>query len=582
MPRHAPLDDWVTRLGPETVEEAGEWPAHVCAKVLERGLGDRALTLLSQGALCYSDYSGIDLTREAIRIIVPALSEAVGQPRPPDVRHVRASDKGEAQQLVLSRQAQRSNSGGCVFGDLTTRVAPNAEKWIAQVLEANDGAVSNKNIHVFLKDNGAWAYRFASYCHCLAHKQQCPLYPGVYTKFPHPDEDDDSCSPTPPRKTARKAQQSFSSSAHGTPWWKPLLPFGGRPLVISCAGLTCTDFSPLGHQKRGSGKEDHVHSIWREERRQLALAKAEDVFLTECSPRYPPDVMQGKHLQDTHTVIHIVFGPEDWGYPARRRRSYSVGLNNATMVWVGPSEATAVQKEFDMMFKRTCEMTGDDLLLASNADVSSWVKERSLRRQTLLPSNHAELPMSEYMETLVSPSCMLNHRVNDQLRAEQCDSLNGAFLCDLEQSAHRGTTPGPLVPALSTHSLIYSFKKQRLAIPSEWFGIQGIDSHSRLWGSRGQSPVVQSTVGVAENTLRGLLGNALYVPVFAAWFLFAMGNCVRRETPMIPASLTRDDWLDDGAAEVSEEGIEDLAQLLEEGLVEVLEDDNEAPTEVLE
>ena len=75
---------------------------------------------------------------------------------------------------------------------------------------------------------------------------------------------------------------------------------------------------------------------------------------------------------------------------------------------------------------------------------------------------------------------MLNQRVNDRFRAEQCDSLNGAFLCDLEQSPHRGTTPGPLVPALGTRSLIYSFKKQRLDIPSEWFGIQGIDSHSKL------------------------------------------------------------------------------------------------------
>ena len=86
LPRRSPLDDWVSRLGPETVEEAAEWPSHVCAKLLECGVGQKASALLSHGALCYSDYSGIDIMKEAIRMIVPTLSEALGQPRPPQRR----------------------------------------------------------------------------------------------------------------------------------------------------------------------------------------------------------------------------------------------------------------------------------------------------------------------------------------------------------------------------------------------------------------------------------------------------------------------------------------------------------------
>ena len=37
--RRSPLDEWVTCLGPETPEEAGAWPSHLSAKLLESGIG---------------------------------------------------------------------------------------------------------------------------------------------------------------------------------------------------------------------------------------------------------------------------------------------------------------------------------------------------------------------------------------------------------------------------------------------------------------------------------------------------------------------------------------------------------------
>ena len=78
------------------------------------------------------------------------------------------------------------------------------------------------------------------------------------------------------------------------------------------------------------------------------------------------------------------------------------------MVWVGPTEATAVQKEFDRLFKRTCEMTGDDLLVASDDEVFEWVEERSSRRKTALPSSYKELAMSDCLDALVPPSGLLS------------------------------------------------------------------------------------------------------------------------------------------------------------------------------
>ncbi len=134
--------------------------------------------------------------------------------------------------------------------------------------------------------------------------------------------------------------------------------------------------------------------------------------------------------------------------------------------------------------------------------------------------------------------------IYDSLQDEM-GGLGGAFVVDLEQSAH-ASTPGAIAPSMNTHSEHYSYESKRLAIDEEYLLMQGVDAHPRFRGSCGEGPLVASFkgLGLSYNEYRLLAGNGIHVPVFAAWFLFSMGYIRRREVPTVEKSL--------GDAEVAE------------------------------
>ena len=84
---------------------------------------------------------------------------------------------------------------------------------------------------------------------------------------------------------------------------------------------------------------------------------------------------------------------------------------------------------------------------------------------------------------------------------------------------------GPIVPSLNAHSDVFSYTSQRLAVAKECFGMQGVDAYPELAGKRQLSPMMSSIAGLAEKDIKALAGNGLHVAVFAAWFLYCIGNC---------------------------------------------------------
>ena len=78
-------------------------------------------------------------------------------------------------------------------------------------------------------------------------------------------------------------------------------------------------------------------------------------------------------MDDTHWVLHVVFGPLEMRIPIRRRRALMAGLNRRTMVWTGQQDLAAIQAEFESLFNRTCELSGDVFFLAEQEEVHQWV-----------------------------------------------------------------------------------------------------------------------------------------------------------------------------------------------------------------
>ena len=56
------------------------------------------------------------------------------------------------------------------------------------------------------------------------------------------------------------------------------------------------------------------------------------------------------------TKTCTVTSPHELGWPVRRSRRFSVALNRATVIWMGPVALNLVQEHFASMFSKRCEL----------------------------------------------------------------------------------------------------------------------------------------------------------------------------------------------------------------------------------
>ena len=447
----------VTSRGPESEKELAQWDSFIAERLMERGLAHQAVTTLAHGVVVHSDYSGFDFSREAIRLAVPMLAEKCGVAAPM-VKHLRSADWGVLQQNVLKKQARLLDDGDtCVMKDFSERMHPDAQNWIDSAMpekSASDAEwlAANTAVAEFLDKNGCWVFAPDAMCSCITHNRMCPAYPAAVFQsggaaFLTMATVDDTGG------AGRKSQRVGSSGqAAKRPWWASVPEAEDKskgPLFMSVHGLTCTDFTSLGKQKRSAGKTDRYHSQWRQERKQLAKWGLEDLYLTECSDRYPAEQAQAE-LEETHILVSARASPIDMGFPHRRKRSFGAGLNKACMVWTGP-EPHLVEADFKDLIRRTVELTGDVYFVADELEQHQWLRERISKRKAQLPQNYKQVPMTELFHLLLPRAGLQRMAVYGGLRGEQ-GALNGSFLVDSEQNSHSGSVSGPMVPPLNTHT----------------------------------------------------------------------------------------------------------------------------------
>ena len=542
---------FLENTGPQNLVELAMWDEFIVERLQHGGLAGRLAELLQKGVVMYSDYSGVDFPREAVRVFLPTFCGMMGIPCP-SVEHVRSCDWGKVQVFVLKRSSGLlSGHRSCVFGDISERLPKELQEWLEAAAPSPKSStdiisMSNHSIEEHLTRSASWAFPRCSTSYCHVHEHRCPSYPGAAYGETHSAFFLELPNEQPSAKSLRRNDSDASTSSRNCvhePWWsqKRVVPVAEdgtaeRPLMMNLAGLTCVDFTSLGKQKRRAGTSDRYHSTWCEERRQLAKQNLEDIFFNECAERYPAEVMQREKFADTHHTVIVRFGPHEMGFPIRRRRTFTAGLNKETLVWIGPTEPCDVQREFDELFTRTVELTGDAFFVADQDDVLAWALNRSAKRKATLPTGWRSADMSTYFHSLVPPSGVLRRAVCDH-RRESEGSLTGAFLCDIEQNSHMGTVPGPVVPSLNTHSDIWSYESQRFATPVDYLAMQGVDSHVKISGRRAVSPLTNVFKRVEEADVRLLVGNGIHIPVFAAWFAYVMGNTIRREHPHVPRPL---------------------------------------------
>ena len=111
------------------------------------------------------------------------------------------------------------------------------------------------------------------------------------------------------------------------------------------------------------------------------------MFFQECTEYYPAQTKVRDPCKESHHVLVVKTGPELQGWPTSRPRSFTAALSLKTLKWVGPATDHEVQQEFDELFGRTTELSGDVFGLASEEEVLNDINRRlALRGKPRLDS----------------------------------------------------------------------------------------------------------------------------------------------------------------------------------------------------
>jgi len=493
--------------GPSTTRDLFDWPSDLVKQIFldnvhgaGRELQFRSIT--QHGVHVYTDYSGMDCPREACRVLDQALQLHLPHYQETKFHFLRSCDFGVPQQAVLLAIARElDDNNTCVFSDINHRLPPADQAFLDAMLpegSAASHAEGYQQMRGWLRENSDRLFNPDSVCHCLVHNKPCLVRPSQV----HPVT----------------APQTPLVSDDGEPALDP-----ARPLRVNVAGTTCKGWSGCGKLRRFADPSERPHAIWLEERRAFARQGFEDMFFSENVQNYPVQEKLVTELMDTHHVLHVEFSPHMQGWPVRRPRMFSAALSKSTLRFVGPKN---YEEDFYQLFKRSVQLSADDLFVASEEDIDKEFR-RMLSNRGLFPDPGKLLrPDFDLLRQCLPPGAAMNFDQYSELRS-QYQGKNGEFVADLQQRPQVGRSqPGPLWPCQLTHGTLVSWKLQRPACGMEHLSAQGFhvfkDCSEMFF-----SPMMKILDENAQNHLRLLAGNGMHLAAWSAWFLYVLSHIVR-------------------------------------------------------
>ncbi|CAJ1412420.1 unnamed protein product, partial [Effrenium voratum] len=499
----------VSGPGPSSAADLRRWPLTVLDRLTQRNDGSdgerlhRLESHFRRGLCVYSDYSGISGEHEIFWQMTHALQQRSMYASMDSVQLTRVCDFGSVQQNVLMQLSALEPEGFCVMQDINDRLPPVARQVLDAAMPPRDAdvvtaAAAYKDMASYLMDNRQWVYTDA-FSQCLAHSRRCRLFRRI----------DDSPA------------QELDADSQPSPSKRPRVE-GPRKLRINFAGTTCKGWSMAGKQLQFSDVSERPHAVWITERFRRAEVAEEDLFFSECTPKYPVQVKISEPLQPTHTVISVVVGPDSLGWPVRRKRVFCCGLSNATVAWLGPPE-DQVQADFYKFFQATLQLTGDVFLLASPEEVYAEQTRLAKLRGHFLP----ETPAAVQKHQVYSPGQLVRLQAYDKMRLCKF-GRDHPFFADLEQNAGYGSsTAGSILPSCLTHGTLHSWTADRLVTAKELFFAHGFNVFPDEAAWPVQCKVAEILEGLPSGHQKMLLGNGWHIPTLSSWVFYVLCHTVR-------------------------------------------------------
>lgn len=285
------------KQGPASLAALGCWPTTVLKSLLCAGDGSdgerlgRLQALLLPGVCMYSDYSGLAGEYELMCQMRAALTMFASEHDAPLLKdvavvHSRFCDNGKVQQQVLSKISEMHDKQSCVLADINDRLPAEARQILDTMLPAGEkiaasvAAEAYASMSTWLRDNRSWVFPSQPFCKCIVHEKMCPVFP----QGNNPDEGPVRSPPS--KRVRRKLFQSESSESCRRPLQ--------QKLRVNVAGTTCIGWSQAGKGLHFADPSERPHAIWATERLRRAELGLEDMFFSECTPRYPVKVGWGE------------------------------------------------------------------------------------------------------------------------------------------------------------------------------------------------------------------------------------------------------------------------------------------------
>ncbi|CAJ1412419.1 unnamed protein product, partial [Effrenium voratum] len=349
----------VSGPGPSSAADLRRWPLTVLDRLTQRNDGSdgerlhRLESHFRRGLCVYSDYSGISGEHEIFWQMTHALQQRSMYASMDSVQLTRVCDFGSVQQNVLMQLSALEPEGFCVMQDINDRLPPVARQVLDAAMPPRDAdvvtaAAAYKDMASYLMDNRQWVYTDA-FSQCLAHSRRCRLFRRI----------DDSPA------------QELDADSQPSPSKRPRVE-GPRKLRINFAGTTCKGWSMAGKQLQFSDVSERPHAVWITERFRRAEVAEEDLFFSECTPKYPVQ---------------------------------------APLAWLGPPE-DQVQADFYKFFQATLQLTGDEVY----AEQTRLAKLRG----HFLP----ETPAAVQKHQVYSPGQLVRLQAYDKMRLCKFDPVD--------------------------------------------------------------------------------------------------------------------------------------------------------------
>lgn len=509
-------------------DQLASWPALVLQQILvadaqreqRRRLLDNHFT--STGLVFTSDYTGVWGDREALTLVLDAWARTFNTlPSQIRVAFARGCDIDPLAAKCLRDVAALSTTqySCCIFRDVLDRLPALARHWVKaarpstsdsrhQIVEALD------SIQLWLMQNRSWVFDGSLSCRCETHQADCHVS-GLALFHNSSDLQSRVCGIIDVDGDAAVM---------------------ARPLIANVAGTSCLGWTRAGKQARWAHESEIIHAVWCTERISYAEQEIEDVFFQECSETYPYQKKLTEPMSQTHLVLHVAFGPELGGYPARRMRGLSAGLNLRTMHWHGP-DPDQVQAHFELFFRRARHGNSDDWLCAPLEDINLDILRRAATRGSRASADSLQqlrqTDPAEFRRCVLPAGKLLNWQVYDGMRKLDATS----WCADLDQDAvHGKSRAGETLPAQMRHSTSWSWSANRPLTSGEIAVAHGFPMFGH--GDVAVSPTAAVLRSLSASQLQSLVGNGFHLPTMAAWLLYVLAHSTLKSTELAIVQLS--------------------------------------------